>query len=70
MKTILLATAPDKEKLVELINKWFCSTSYYIDDEMKLQNSTGKISAERLSHYIIKTAKNGRLQFRMIDDRK
>ena len=62
MKTVLVASAPNKAELEEIINEYFCSASYYIDDNMKLQNR--RLNAENvLSKYEIR-AKNGRWEFR------
>lgn len=65
MKTKLLASANSKADLEKLVNEYFYSTNYRIDDDLTIKNVTGKTVAQS---YIIKIAKNGKLQFRRIEE--
>ena len=67
MKTKLLGTAPTKTDLELLVNEFFSSTNYKINDDNKLENE--KLSEEKLNNInkriIIKFSKN-RWRFEMI----
>ena len=67
MKTKLLGTAPTKTDLELLVNEFFSSTNYKINDDNKLENK--KLSEEKLNNInkrvIIKFSKN-RWRFEMI----
>ena len=67
MKTKLLGTAPTKTDLELLVNEFFYSTNYKINDDNKLENE--KLSEEKLNNInkriIIKFSKN-RWRFEMI----
>ena len=67
MKTKLLGTAPTKTDLELLVNEFFCSKNYKINDDNKLENE--KLSEEKLNNInkrvIIKFSKN-RWRFEMI----
>ena len=67
MKTKLLGTAPTKTDLELLVNDFFGSTNYKINDDNKLENK--KLSEEKLNNInkrvIIKFSKN-RWRFEMI----
>ena len=67
MKTILLGTAPTKTDLELLVNEFFSSTNYKINDDNKLENE--KLSEEKLNNInkrvMIKFSKN-RWRFEMI----
>ncbi len=64
MKTIVMLSAANKAELEEVINEFFYSKSYYIDDNMKLQNDSGKITADFLNGFVVKVTKQGRWQLR------
>lgn len=64
MKTIVMLSAANKTKLEEAINEFFYSKSYYIDDNMKLQNDSGKITTDFLDGFVVKVTKQGRWQLR------
>lgn len=68
MKTIVMLSAADKSELEKVINEYFGSKSYYIDNNMKLQNNSGKISADYLNGFIVKVTKQGRWQLRKITE--
>ena len=67
MKTKLLGTAPTKTDLELLVNEFFASTNYKINDDNKLENE--KLSEEKLNNInkrvIVKFSKN-RWRFEMI----
>lgn len=67
MKTKLLGTAPTKTDLELLVNEFFSSTNYKINDDNKLENE--KLSEEKLNNInkrvIVKFSKN-RWRFEMI----
>ena len=67
MKTKLLGTAPTKTDLELLVNEFFSSTNYKINDDNKLENE--KLSEEKLNNInkrvMIKFSKN-RWRFEMI----
>ena len=67
MKTKLLGTAPTKTDLELLVNDFFGSKNYKINDDNKLENE--KLSEEKLNNInkriIIKFSKN-RWRFEMI----
>lgn len=67
MKTKLLGTAPTKTDLELLVNEFFSSTNYKINDDNKLENE--KLSEEKLNNInkriIIKFSKN-RWRFEVI----
>ena len=48
MKTKLLGTAPTKTDLELLVNEFFSSTNYKINDDNKLENE--KLSEEKLNN--------------------
>ena len=44
MKTKCIASAPDKATLEKLINEYFFSTSYFINDDLQVKSAkTGKV---------------------------
>ena len=46
MISMLLATAPTKEGIIKLINEFYISKNYYLDENLKLKNDI--LSEEKL----------------------
>lgn len=64
MKTKCVLTAPDKATLEEMINDFYYSVYWFINDDLKVQNEfTGKT----LDGYIVKVTK-AHWQFRKITE--
>lgn len=62
MKTKCMASAPTKAELEKLINEYYYSTEYFVNDNMQAENKNGKI----IDDHIVKVDKHGRWSFRRI----
>lgn len=62
MKSKIIASAPTKEDLQKLINRYFYSDNYYIDENSKLCN---KVKDAPTNYIIIE--KKGRYYFKKLE---
>nr|DAI36211.1 MAG TPA: hypothetical protein [Caudoviricetes sp.] len=60
----LLGSAPSKEALEKLINEYFFSKEYYIDESLKIKNDK---LGRTLDKYYIKVTKNRWRFYRFVD---